>query len=99
VGKAEMNMATQLVKSMSVPWEPEKYHDDYREALQKLIEKKIEHGGEELPAPKKAKKATEATDLVAILQQSIRHNRRGGNDGHLDGQAKGRKSKSRLHLN
>jgi DNA end-binding protein Ku len=99
VGKAEMNMATQLVKSMSVPWEPEKYHDDYRDALQKLIKKKIEHGGEGLPEPKKAKKATEATDLVAILQQSIRQNRRGGGSDHLDGRAKGKKPKSRLHLN
>jgi DNA end-binding protein Ku len=98
VGKAEMNMATQLVKSMSVKWEPGKYHDDYREALQKLIEKKIEHGGEELPAPKKAKKTTAATDLVAILQQSIRQHRGGRNGNHLDGHSRGRGAK-RLHLN
>src|ERR1700751_1713671 len=45
VGKREMNMATALVDSMSSKWNPEKYWDDYREALMEVIEDKIEHGG------------------------------------------------------
>jgi len=72
VGKAEMNMAEQLIESMTSEWEPEKYTDEYHDALEKLIEDKIEHGGEEEgPAPAKKKKATNVVDLVSILQQSI----------------------------
>ncbi len=68
----EMNMAMQLVKSMTTAWKPEMYHDDYHDALEKLIEKKVAHGGEALPAPKKAKHPTNVIDLVSVLQQSIK---------------------------
>ena len=70
--KPEMNMATQLIKSMTTAWKPEMYHDDYHDALEKLIEKKVKHGGETLPAPKKAKQPTNVIDLVSVLQQSIK---------------------------
>src|SRR5881409_2563225 len=33
VGKREISMASALIDSMSAKWNPEKYHDDYREAL------------------------------------------------------------------
>ena len=36
--KAEISMANELIRNMSTKWQPEKYHDDYREALEKLIE-------------------------------------------------------------
>jgi len=42
VGKAEMQMAKQLIESMTQEWKPEQYDDDYQEALEKLIEEKIE---------------------------------------------------------
>jgi DNA end-binding protein Ku len=42
VGKAEMQMAKQLIESMTQEWKPEQYDDDYHEALEKLIEEKIE---------------------------------------------------------
>lgn len=71
VGKAEMQMAEQLIDSMSSDWKPEEYTDEYRDALEKLIEDKIEHGGEAEPAPAKKKKPTNVVDLVSILQQSI----------------------------
>jgi len=32
-GKREMNMAKSLIDSMCAKWNPEKYHDEYREAL------------------------------------------------------------------
>src|SRR6266480_776077 len=71
-GKREMNMATALVDSMSSKWNPEKYHDDYREALMEVIEEKVEAGGKEIEEkPKKAPKPTKVIDLVKILQQSL----------------------------
>jgi len=69
---AEKQMANKLIESMTVTWDPEMYHDDYREALEALIEKKIEHGEKDLPAPKKAKRPTNVIDLVSVLQDSIK---------------------------
>ena len=72
VGKREMSMATALVDSMSSKWNPEKYHDDYREALMEVIEEKVEAGGKEIEEkPKKAPKPTKVIDLVSVLQQSL----------------------------
>jgi len=93
--KAEMDMASKLIESMSTKWEPENYHDDYKEGLEKLIEQKVESGSEDLPAPRKPKKATTAVDLVSVLQQSIRKTQESGKQRN----AKVRPAKSRLHLN
>ncbi|MDQ6939956.1 MAG: Ku protein [Verrucomicrobiota bacterium] len=71
-GKREMDMAKALVESMSAKWDPEKYHDDYREALMEVIEEKVESGGKEIETkPKKMPAATKVIDLVAVLQQSL----------------------------
>jgi DNA end-binding protein Ku len=72
VGKAEMQMAKQLIESMTSAWKPEQYTDEYHKALEKMIDEKIEHGGEEPPAAAKKKKPTNIVDLVSVLQQSIR---------------------------
>src|SRR5437667_5256125 len=71
-GKREMDMAKALVGSMSSKWNPEKYHDDYREALMEVIEEKVESGGKEIEEKPKAKKeSTKVIDLVAVLQESL----------------------------
>lgn len=71
-GKREMTMAKALIDSMSAKWNPEKYHDDYREALMEVIEEKVEHGGKEIEEkPKKAPKSTKVIDLVSVLQKSL----------------------------
>ena len=75
LGKAEMRMAEQLIDSMSSAWKPEEYTDEYHEALEKLIEDKIEHGGKSPRSPAKKKKPGNIVDLVSILQQSIRDSR------------------------
>jgi DNA end-binding protein Ku len=72
VGKREMNMAKSLIDSMSSKWNPEKYRDDYREALMEVIEEKVEAGGKEIEEkPKKAPKPTKVIDLVSVLQKSL----------------------------
>ena len=72
VGKREMNMAKSLIDSMSSKWNPEKYRDDYREALMEVIEEKVETGGKEIEEkPKKARKPTNVIDLVSVLQKSL----------------------------
>jgi len=54
--KQELQMARALVDGMTSEWEPERYHDDYREKLEKIIEEKIEHPD---------------AHLVSVLQRSI----------------------------
>ncbi len=73
VGKKEIAMAKQLIESMTGPWEPEKYKDDYREALLGVIEEKVESGGKALPAGKAVagRKPTNVIDLVSVLQKSL----------------------------
>jgi DNA end-binding protein Ku len=72
VGKREMNMAKSLIDSMSSKWDPEKYKNDYREALMEVIEEKVEAGGKEIEEkPKKAPKPTKVIDLVSVLQKSL----------------------------
>jgi DNA end-binding protein Ku len=71
-GKREINMAKALIDSLSAKWNPEKYRDDYREALMEVIEEKVEAGGKEIKEkPKKAPKPTKVIDLVSVLQQSL----------------------------
>ena len=72
VGKREMDMAKALIGSMSTKWNPEKYHDDYREALMEVIEEKVEAGGKEIEEkPRQARKPTKVIDLVSVLQKSL----------------------------
>jgi DNA end-binding protein Ku len=72
IGKREMDMATALIDSMSSKWKPDKYHDEYREALMEVIEEKVEAGGKEIEEkPKKAPKPSKVIDLVAVLQKSL----------------------------
>lgn len=71
VGKKELQMASALIDSMSAEWKPEEYVDEYREALEKVIEEKIEKGDRAAPKPARRKKPTNVIDLVSVLQKSL----------------------------
>ncbi len=72
IGKKELDMALALVQTMTDKWQPEKFHDEYRESLMKLIEQKVQSGSKALPEPKaKGKPAGQIIDLVSLLQESI----------------------------
>ena len=73
VGKKELTMAQSLINGMTDKWEPQKYTDEYRDALVKLIQKKVASGGKEMLAAPKSKKATNVVDLVSVLQESLNH--------------------------
>ncbi len=44
VTKKELELAGQLIEGMSAEWTPEKYRDEYRDALMELIESRISKG-------------------------------------------------------
>jgi DNA end-binding protein Ku len=68
--KREQEMAEQLIESLSSDFEPDAYHDEYREQLLNLIERKAE-GKEIVASDAEAPKATKAPDLMAALEESI----------------------------
>jgi DNA end-binding protein Ku len=71
-GKRELEMAKALIGSMTSKWDPQKYHDEYREALMEVIEDKVEHGGKAIThKPKKGPQPTKVIDLVSVLRQSL----------------------------
>jgi Ku protein, prokaryotic len=65
----EMEMARQLIESLTSEFRPEKYRDDYRENLLELIRKKA--GGEEIVSSPEAPQRN-VVDLMAALQESLR---------------------------
>jgi DNA end-binding protein Ku len=71
IGKKELQMAESLIESMSDKWKPEEYVDDYKEALEKVVEDKIEKGGRAAPKPARRPKPTNVIDLVSVLQKSL----------------------------
>ena len=67
---AERKMAEQLIEAMTGEFDPAQYHDDYREALLKIIEAKV--AGEETVAAPEAEPATNLVDLMAALEASVK---------------------------
>jgi DNA end-binding protein Ku len=67
--KRELDMARQLIEALAGDFEPEKYHDEYREQVQDLIEKKA--AGEEIVAEPLVEEPAKVVDLMAALEQSL----------------------------
>jgi DNA end-binding protein Ku len=65
----EKKMALQLVDGLTASFNPAEYHDDYREALQKVITAKIE--GEEIVGVP-VRKETKVVDLMDALRRSLK---------------------------
>ncbi|HEV7467633.1 MAG TPA: Ku protein, partial [Candidatus Dormibacteraeota bacterium] len=79
VGKAEIDMALMLVESLSRPFTPSDYHDEYREALLALVAEKQGKGTVERPA---AAEPGRVVDLMEALKASVEAARKGGGNGH-----------------
>jgi DNA end-binding protein Ku len=65
----ELKMAQQLIESLASEFEPERYHDEYREKVLELIEAKAQ--GEEIAVQPEAPKAERVPDLMAALEASL----------------------------
>jgi DNA end-binding protein Ku len=100
----ELKMAQQLIDSLSSDFEPEKYHDEYREKVLELIERKA--AGEEIAVQPEAPKPEKVPDLMAALEASLaavrdqdaKGNGKSGDEdggGKADGKARSSKSGGR----
>jgi DNA end-binding protein Ku len=76
ISPREIDMATDLIDSMSSKWKPEDYRDDFRDKLRKAIEKRLKSKGvtttiedEDDSAPENA--STNVVDFMALLKKSL----------------------------
>jgi DNA end-binding protein Ku len=89
----EIQMAKQLIESLTGDFKPDSYRDEYREELLDLLERKAE-GKEVVSAPTEEPKPTKAPDLMAALEESLAAVK--GEEAATDGKAKAKaKSSSR----
>ncbi len=70
VGGKDLDMAVNLVKAMTSPWDPKNYRDTYTERVQKLIDAKKQNREIVLPEDSEADDA-KVVDLLAALQASL----------------------------
>ena len=66
----ELEMAAQLVDNLAESFKPEKYTDDYRANLMKVIRAKMKGQKIEAPEPEEPE-STQVLDLMARLQASL----------------------------
>ena len=69
----ELAMAKMLISSLEAEFEPQKYHDSYRENLQKMIEAKIE-GKKVVETP--AEHVAPVIDIMEALKKSLAEKRK-----------------------
>ena len=67
---AELRMARQLVENLSAKWEPEKYTDEYRENLMRVIKAKLKGKAPRLKE-REVPRQGEVVDLMARLRASL----------------------------
>ena len=77
VSAAELKMAEQLVDAMAGDWQPDLFHDEFREKLMALVEQKAQEGGLRAVAPlpgEDVPASAEVIDLTELLRRSLKGN-------------------------
>lgn len=69
VSDAEVGVATALIDAMAADYEPERYTDAYREAVQAVIDAKV--AGDVVVPVARGEERGEVVDLVSALQASV----------------------------
>jgi DNA end-binding protein Ku len=67
--KRELDMATQLIESLSSEFDPDKYRDEYRDRVLEMIERKAQ--GEDIVIEAPSEEPQKVPDLMAALEASI----------------------------
>jgi DNA end-binding protein Ku len=80
VRQQELAMAQSLIESMSADFDPDQYHDEYRAALEQVIEAKIE-GREVVEQPVQEEDTGSVVDLMAALRASVAAAKKGRGEG------------------
>jgi DNA end-binding protein Ku len=71
VNKKEIEIAKQLIQSMTAKWKPEKYVDDYQAALHKWVEEEATKKPHKSAMKTRTKAQGNVVDFVDLLRKSI----------------------------
>jgi DNA end-binding protein Ku len=71
VRSQELKMASSLIDTMTEDFDPDQFHDTYREALEAVVQAKIEGNDIVRPAGVAAPAPTQPADLTEILRASV----------------------------
>jgi DNA end-binding protein Ku len=100
ISARELQMAGQLIDSMTAHWKPADYRDDFRDKLHKFIERRVartsgnkRHDDEE-PAPP-SRGATNVVDFMALLKKSLAAKAGGGGKSAAAGRSRKTRAASR----
>jgi DNA end-binding protein Ku len=77
----ELRMASSLIESMTVDFDPDEYHDSYREALQELVNAKVE--GRQVVQPEAGEQPSGDTSSLAEALRASLAAARGGRLGSV----------------
>ena len=93
IRKPELEMAKSLIETLAAKWDPEKYTDQYRENLMRIIK------GKE-PREEKVKRPAKVLDLMERLRQSLAETKAGPRQrkARLPGRAKSSSRPARARL-
>jgi DNA end-binding protein Ku len=92
VRSQELKMAGSLIDSMTVDFDQDEYHDNYREALQELVDAKAE--GREVIQPEETETEGEPVSLAEALKASLSAAKDPGGAGRSAGGSAGNGSKT-----
>jgi DNA end-binding protein Ku len=92
VNDRELKMAFTLIEMLQEPFDPEKYHDDYRQALMQLIEAKLE--GQEL-AEVATPMPANVTDLMSALKASVEAQKKKRSESEAEEEAAPRRRRAK----
>jgi len=96
VDKKQEQVAMQLVDSMTVAWQPERYRDEYAERASRIIDEKVASGEvKESLAPAAEEARGQVIDLMAALRKSV-EDRAAPAGGRARPRAAGGKARARV---
>lgn len=79
VAPKELEMAKQLIESMTSEWAPDDYQDEFRERLSEIIKKRVKQAGATTTFEEPEQRedaATNVVDFMSLLQKSLETNKR-----------------------
>lgn len=75
VSQSEIKMAVTLINEMTTKWQPEKYHNEYREALKKWLDQQIAKQPvikEEENSEVVKESSADVVDFISLLKESMK---------------------------
>jgi DNA end-binding protein Ku len=79
VQKKEIELASKLIAGMTAKWNAAKFHDEYRDALMKLVERKIKSGQTEAieDVEQEEVPVSQTLNFMDVLKRSVEHAEKG----------------------